>query len=294
LNNWSIVNAEIKPAAGTNPSTSVSLTTTSANDVIYVEVVTDNTGTINTPTAPGLTFTLRMGPITQGTVRESTYYAIASSVLSGVSISESITGGGGEVELIAFGVSGANTGSPFDANAAVPASATGISTAGSVTISTSNANDLIIGAFGSNGGTTHSAASPWTLIRSVVGYLNDGDIEYQSVSAIQTNLAVTMTLTSANAWTGIADAIQSASTPGADVFVRNVGVAPTTLVSVYIFDQSSNTFVSQTAISTTVNVGAFVDIPSTTLTFTPSHGHTYSFTVTSNLGNSVTFYARAA
>jgi hypothetical protein len=83
-------------------------------------------------------------------------------------------------------------------------------------------------------------------------------------------------------------------TQGADVYVRNVGAAPTTLVSVYIFDQSSNTFVSQTAISTTVNVGAFVNIDHTTLTFTPSHGHTYSFTLTSSLGNSVPFYAKAA
>lgn len=86
----------------------------------------------------------------------------------------------------------------------------------------------------------------------------------------------------------------SGGTQGADVYVRNVGANPTTLVSVYIVDQSSNTFVSQTAVSTTLNVGTFVDIPHTTLTFTPSHGHAYSFTVTSNLGNSVTFYAGAA
>lgn len=80
---------------------------------------------------------------------------------------------------------------------------------------------------------------------------------------------------------------------GADVYVRNVGALASTLVSVYIVDQSTGTFTSQVGISTALNVGTFVDIPHTTLTFTPSHGHTYSFTVTSNLGNSVTFYAEA-
>ncbi len=85
----------------------------------------------------------------------------------------------------------------------------------------------------------------------------------------------------------------SGGTQGADVYVRNVGTIPTTLVSVYIVDQSSNTFVSQFTISTTVNVGTFADIPHTTLTFTPSHGHTYSFTVASSQGNSIIYNAKA-
>jgi len=80
---------------------------------------------------------------------------------------------------------------------------------------------------------------------------------------------------------------------GADVYVRNVGAISSTLVSVYIVDQTSNTFVSQITISTTLNVGTFVDVPHTTLTFTPSHGHAYSFTVTSSRGNSVIYNAKA-
>jgi hypothetical protein len=76
--------------------------------------------------------------------------------------------------------------------------------------------------------------------------------------------------------------------------VRNVGSIPTTLVAVYITDTTSNTFISQTAISTTVSVGTFVEIPHTTLTFTPVHGHTYSFTVTSSLGNGLTYIAEAS
>jgi hypothetical protein len=83
-------------------------------------------------------------------------------------------------------------------------------------------------------------------------------------------------------------------TAGADVYVRNVGAISSKLVSVFIVDQSTGISITQVAMSTALNVGTVVDVPHTTLTFTPSHGHTYSFTVTSTLGNSVTFNARAA
>lgn len=83
-------------------------------------------------------------------------------------------------------------------------------------------------------------------------------------------------------------------TAGADLYVRNVGSISSTLVSVYVVDQSTGDFVVQIPISTSLAVGDFVDIPHTTLSFTPTHGQTYSFTVTSSRGNSVTYDARAA
>jgi flagellin-like protein len=88
-------------------------------------------------------------------------------------------------------------------------------------------------------------------------------------------------------------------TIGADVYVRNVGTIASTLVSVYVVDQSTNTFVAQFPLTTAqgaLNVGAVLNIPHTIVTFPAStlfHGHTYSFTVTSILGNNVIFYAKA-
>jgi hypothetical protein len=75
-------------------------------------------------------------------------------------------------------------------------------------------------------------------------------------------------------------------TPGANVYVRNAGNVASTLVSVYVVDQTTGAVVGQFPISTALDVGTYVNIP---LSFTPSHGQTYSFTVTSSLGNSVTF-----
>ena len=87
-------------------------------------------------------------------------------------------------------------------------------------------------------------------------------------------------------------------TTGADVFARNVGTISSTLVSVYVVDQTTGAFVGQFTAGTlpaTVNVGTFVDINihQAAANFAPSHGHTYSFTVTSSLGNGVIYYAKA-
>lgn len=82
-------------------------------------------------------------------------------------------------------------------------------------------------------------------------------------------------------------------TPGADVYVRNVGGVQTTLVSVYVTDTTTGALVSQATISDTVNVESFVDIPHATLAFTPVPYHAYSFTVTSSLGNSAVYSAEA-
>jgi flagellin-like protein len=85
----------------------------------------------------------------------------------------------------------------------------------------------------------------------------------------------------------------SGAPTGADLYVRNVGTVPIILVSVYVVDQSTNAFVTQVAINKAVGVGVLASIPRTTLSFTPSRGSAYSFTVTSSLGNSVTLDVRA-
>ena len=115
-------------------------------------------------------------------------------------------------------------------------------------------------------------------------------VGYEEVSTTQTNLVTSCGSNSYGA--EITDAVVS-SAGGADVYVRNVGSIPTTVVSVYVTDLTSNTFIEQVATSTTVNVGTFADIPHTTLAFDPSHGHTYSFTVASSLGNEVIYSAEA-
>ena len=218
------------------------------------------------------------------------WYAVAPSALSSASITATLSAPDTAATWIAvFGVSGANTASPFDPNPSLPATSAGASP--SITMSTSNSNDLLL--YGCAAGAGGMAAG-FTSVYSNAYPPDQGEyVGYEGVSANLTNLATSCGTSSYGA--EITDAVAAYTTSnGADLYVRNVGTISSTLVSVYIVDQSTNSFVSQVPISISVNAGALVKIPYTTLTFTPLHGHTYSFTVTSSLGNSVTYHARAA
>ena len=86
-------------------------------------------------------------------------------------------------------------------------------------------------------------------------------------------------------------------TTGATVYVRNVGTISSTIASVYIVDQTTGAFVKQVELTTaqgTLNVENVLAISDALLTFTPVHGQSYSFAVTSILGNTVTFDAKAS
>jgi flagellin-like protein len=300
---------------GAEMSGTVTLTTTRSNDVVVVAINNEDATnaavtTVSSVTSPGLAFSLRSSKTAASPTYQDleVWYSVAASPISSATITVTLLGSTDAASIIAFGVSGANTVTPWDPNVALPATATGNPAAApSVSgVSTTTANDFILGIQGNGNGvsaaaTDETSGSAFSLIKNNdnIGGTNaeSAAAEYQVVSARQSGVSVAFgTVTLANDyWTMIADAIQpGATTQGADVFVRNSGAAPTTLVTVYITDLTSNAFVLQTTISTTVNVQTFVDIPHTTLAFPPSHGHTYSFTVTSSLGNSVVYNVGAS
>ncbi len=300
--------------ASTTTASTGTLTTTKSPDVIVVSIDDENApnaviDTVKTVTATGLTFV----PRSSNTLGTPTYqdlevwYAIASSAFSGA-ITVTLNSATDDAVIVAFGVSGANTASPWDQNPSLPATATGpTGVAPSVGgVATSNSNDIILG-FQANGdstavgATTETAGSAFGLVANYNngGGANDADgaAEDKVVTATQTGATVAFgtSITLADPWLVIADAIEASPAPiaGADVYVRNLGTVPTTLDAVYIVDTTSNSFVSQTTVGTTVNVGSYVDISHSTLAFSGTHGHTYSFTVTSSLGNSVVFSEEA-
>ena len=161
------------------------------------------------------------------------------------------------------------------------------STTASVTSFTPASNSLVIGN-AETASNTFTAGTGYTLVGTCNSVYGCG--EYQT--GVGTATTVPFTLGSSAPW--VESAISFGPTQGADVYVRNVGTISTTLVSVYVTDQTTNTFVSAFTMSTAVNVGTFADIRYTTLTFAVTHGHTYSFIVTTSLGNSVIYNAKAA
>ncbi len=203
------------------------LTTSDADDVIYLTVTIYGTGPSNFTTSisvsisdsAGLTWTKRAtagnASGTTSTTVQFAYYAIASSALSSDTItisvtvsSSAITNTAGYGSAVVFGVNGANTTSPFDPNSSVPATATGTGTAPTVNISTTNSSDLIIGALGNTAAEYGSNGSAYVFIDGVTQGTNTGQSDEAgfATSAV-TNQAVNFSLTTSSYWVLIADAI---------------------------------------------------------------------------------------
>ena len=160
-------------------SVAATLTTSKPDDVIIVFANTTNSFTGISDTA-GLTWNERAigGPAGGGNFITEEWYAIAPSSLSGDAIT--VTELNGYASLDAFGISGANTSSPFDSGGPV----TGTTTDTDV-ISTTNANDMLIAGFG-YGNASPDPSAGFTLLYSE-NYLMS---EYAIVSSTQTNLSV--------------------------------------------------------------------------------------------------------
>ena len=175
-----------------NPNSATLTTVMSGDDIIvYAPVNGYNSGvdTISVADTAGNTFTFRANgtfgtggsPTSGGSNDIWEFHAHASGILSADVITVTVTPGVGVgyMEVAAFGISGSNH--TFDANAAVPA----YSTSGVVTISTSNANDMLYLCYRIGG----SIAAPSGFTQ--IGVLDYGACYYQKVTSIQSGLMIT-------------------------------------------------------------------------------------------------------
>ena len=208
--NFVTANLALDGSASTSTSGSsmtISLTTSKPNDLLYISVVESQGYTVSGITSsPSLTWTQRASVPFSSSRHLETWYAVWPS--SGtITITITLTGSS-NAAAVAFGVSGADTASPFDGT---PRTATGSSTSPSVTISTSNPNDFIIGALGVQNTPTLTTGSGFTLIKTqTAGTSRETSDEYQIVSTTQSNLPVGYSLSSSQDWAMIADVIKRA------------------------------------------------------------------------------------
>ena len=156
------------------------MTTANGNDVIILDIAENGTTVSSISDTAGLTWHEEAVAGTAGDLIYQ-YYAIAPTALSADTITVNFAGTTYFTDLNAFGVSGANTSSPFDTNASLP----GTSNSRTVSATTSNANDIIIAAYRFSSDVTPSAGSGWNSISSGGDYYLS---EYQIVSATQTGL----------------------------------------------------------------------------------------------------------
>jgi hypothetical protein len=85
---------------------------------------------------------------------------------------------------------------------------------------------------------------------------------------------------------------ESGTRLGANLYVRNVGINPSNIVAIYVSNVTASSFVLSYTISPARQIlsGSFQIIA---VTFTPDVGTTYSFTIATQLGNTVIVNAKA-
>jgi hypothetical protein len=210
-------------SSGSGTTCTVTLTTTTTNDV--VEIASVNNGfPISSVSGGSLTWSDRKTlTMPTPTARLEVWYAIAASTLSSVTITATYTGITTYCQIQAWGVSGANTGTPFDSDAGLPYTHTTAGGGGghseSVNINTANANDFIYGAVRCNTQPTAGAGYTGIQLTSFFG------AEYQIVAATQTSFPVNFTTCDPESGI-IADAIQQAVTNQPVVLVLKVNPSP--------------------------------------------------------------------
>lgn len=195
----------------TSPSASVFLTTTGTSDVIYVMVSILNSGSQSVSSvtdSASLTYAQRSGVSFGTNVRIETWYATTTAA-QGPDVIKVTISGATQFTVIALGVSGVDTSSPFDPAVATPASATGTGTAPSASITTSFPNDFIVGAVASGGIPTLTAGTGFTSVASASSPLAtlEGGAERESVTSAQSAASVGFTLGTVQNWAMVADAV---------------------------------------------------------------------------------------
>jgi hypothetical protein len=219
---WAGIGCEFPES--TLASVSLRLTTTGTSDLIYVAVCILNSGsqTVSAVTdSSSLSYSRRQFVALGTNVRIESWYATSTSALSADLITVSLSGAA-EFVVVAMGVSGTNTASPFDPNLASPPTGTGTSATASTAITTAFPDDLIIGAVVAQSHPALTAGAGFTLVasRADASGTVSGGVEGQSVTTTQAGSTVSFTLGSSQNWAILADAVVAGqATPSADTSV---------------------------------------------------------------------------
>ncbi|MGA2683378.1 MAG: PKD domain-containing protein, partial [Candidatus Bathyarchaeia archaeon] len=211
------------------PTIQLSLTTKSPNNLIYLAVIFDDDGQVTPFSTPSLTWVERGESSTThsqgGDSFLETWYAIMpSSGTMSISFTESNGEGDFYWAAMAFAVSGVNTASPFDGTCKIAIGNNnphaGSGTQPSLSVSTTNAHDLVVGSLAVDWPTP--SITPGSGFTQVRGVKNSGGatqttettaprsiwIESMITNTTNTHLSVNATFTPQDPWAFIADAIK--------------------------------------------------------------------------------------
>lgn len=187
-------------AGSPGSSLTVSLTTSVSDSVIVVTVLVNDfqVTSITASNIPSITLRKRQA-VSGGGFYIEEWQGVATGTLSSETITVNFGGTVGFATIDAFGISGADTSTVWDSNGALPDG----QTTSTCSITTSNADDFLIGTyrFGSEVNPTQGAG--WTKISGANGLLT----EYKIVSATQSGTSVTIGTGNGDQNAGIGDAV---------------------------------------------------------------------------------------
>jgi hypothetical protein len=275
-----------KNGCGYVSTCSVSMTTTQPSDVIVVGCnCWPNGAAFTVRDTAGLTFAPRTVQVGIGGGQFiQTWYAIAPAPLTGDSISV-VTTDTGETwyGVVAFAVSGANTTSPFDSNATLPASQANTDCPSSAPCSTgvSTSGPDFVFQFGGDTGYTHqTAGAGFTMIRANTAGQN-AYAQYEVTSAPLSSATLSFGTGQGSDFGAIADAIvpatagsiTSTTSPPTETKTASTSTTTTTTDPTSTTTSTSSTTTSSSSRSTTTTT---TTDPTSTTTSTSSRSTTTS------------------
>jgi hypothetical protein len=196
--------------ASTASGATLTISTSVPQEIIYATIYSKNSGNVlSVSSTPSLTWHSRGSLDVSGTGEIDAWWALVSTPQS-VTVSFSSSGNTGGCVMTVFSVKGADPTAPFDPNLPNAVFNSGNSGTASASVTTTNANDLIVGVLAVPTKPTKTAGTGYTEIDNT-GTSNSpsGSDEYKTVSAKGT---YTPTFTfSSGKWIEAADAFVPAS-----------------------------------------------------------------------------------
>jgi hypothetical protein len=201
------IDSSLSATAGAKSSLAQVLSTSHANDVILVAIVTNSTtATVSSVgDTAGLSYAQRQA-ITDGSNDIELWWAPASSPLASDTITVNLNKNA-TFSVAIWAVNGSTTyTSPFDANSSLPATNTGSSTGPtSGAFSTNTPNDFVIAFMGCVGSPTVTVPGGYTLIQGASGPTNN--VSYDVLSGTASGTTLTWVIGTSQQWGTIVDAL---------------------------------------------------------------------------------------
>ncbi|MDA4114848.1 MAG: Ig-like domain repeat protein, partial [Thaumarchaeota archaeon] len=192
---------------GNANSCKVAATTAHPSDIIIVAEATQAGHFASAPSdTAGLNW-ISLKDYSDGKIDLHIYYAKAVSELSSDTITCNFTPNA-RSSCVALGISGASQTTVFDQNSVLPCSAKGTSTTSSCSITTTNADDIVVGFVAAGCGIPVTHGSGFTIAHTETFCGPSVGAEYKIVSSTQSNQPISFALgSSSQEWVTIGDAI---------------------------------------------------------------------------------------